>query len=47
VIESVFAPVEHALAQQAAMLKGQSAILEADRAALLKCKGQLEIAMEA
>jgi hypothetical protein len=47
VIESVFAPVEDALAQQAATLKGQSAILEADRVALVKCKGRLEIAMEA
>jgi hypothetical protein len=46
-IESVFGPVEDALARQAATLKGQSAILEADRVALLKCKGRLEIDMEA
>ena len=46
VIESVFAPVEDALARQAKTLKGQAAVLEADRAVLLKCKGRLDIALE-
>lgn len=46
VIESVFAPVEDALARQAKTLKGQAASLEADRAVLLKCKGRLDIALE-
>ncbi|PPQ40139.1 GTPase [Rhodopila globiformis] len=46
IIESVFAPVEDALARQAATLKGQAATLEADRAVLLKCKGRLDIALE-
>jgi hypothetical protein len=34
------------LARQAAALRGQAAILEADRAVLLKCKGRLRIALE-
>ena len=46
VIESVFGPVEDTLAQQAKTLKGQAAVLEADRAVLLKCKGRLDIALE-
>jgi hypothetical protein len=46
VIESVFAPAEDALARQANTLKGRAAMLEADRAVLLKCKGRLDIALE-
>jgi hypothetical protein len=46
IIESVFAPVEDAIARQATTLKGQAAMLEADRAVLLKCRGRLDIAME-
>ena len=45
VIESVFGPVEDALARQATALRGDSAMLEADRAILLKSKGRLEIGM--
>lgn len=46
VVESVFAPVEDALARQVTALKGQAAMLEADRAMLLKCKGRLAIVLE-
>ena len=46
VIESVFAPVEDALAEQSASLRGQAAMREADRAVLLKCRGRLDIALE-
>jgi hypothetical protein len=46
IIETVFAPVEDALARQVSTLKGQAAMLEADRAVLLKCKGRLDIGLE-
>jgi hypothetical protein len=45
IIESVFGPLEDALREQAAALKGGTAIVEADRAMLIKCKGRLEIAL--
>ena len=45
-IESIFGPVEDALARQAASLKGQGAMLEADRAIMVKCRGRLSIGLE-
>ncbi len=42
-IESIFGPVEESFARQFAMLKGQAALLEADRTVLAKCKGRLDI----
>jgi hypothetical protein len=46
IIESIFGPVEDALARRATTLTGQAAILEADRAVLVKCKGRLGIGLE-
>lgn len=46
IVESVFGPVEHALAQQAATLKGRAALVEADRAILLRCRGRIAIALD-
>jgi hypothetical protein len=45
-IESIFGPVEDALARKASALKGQAATVEADRAVLLKCKGRLQIELD-
>lgn len=47
VIEQVFSPAEDALARQAASLKGMAAVVEADHTVLVKCRGRLDIVLEA
>ena len=46
IVEAVFGPAESALARQAAMLNGQAAAMEADRATLLQCRGRIAIALD-